>query len=155
MFFLSHFLSPLASMPPPLLLVLLNHLFFSTPVSLSSSSFCSSSCSLLCLPSLFPAVSHCHGGCAEVDSLTEAVAGGGFLLGCISCKRREEVFARATVDWHFKPLGEEEFSHVSSLKSLKYMPAFGWSHPKKSILNKLYIKPKQIFTSCYYLNTHK
>lgn len=51
-----------------------------------------------------------------MDSLTEAVAGEGFLLGCISCKRREEVPARATVDWHFKPLGEEEFRHVSSAK---------------------------------------
>uniref|UniRef100_A0A3Q4BHR7 Sodium channel regulatory subunit beta-3 n=1 Tax=Mola mola TaxID=94237 RepID=A0A3Q4BHR7_MOLML len=56
--------------------------------------------------------SPCHGGCAEVDSRTQAVAGERFLLGCISCKRREEVSARATVDWHFKPLGEEEFSHI-------------------------------------------
>lgn len=63
-------------------------------------------------------MSQCHGGCSEVDSLTEAVAGEGFLLGCISCKKREEVSARATVDWHFKPLGEEEFSHVSSPKEL-------------------------------------
>lgn len=62
----------------------------------------------------FHAVSQCYGGCAEVDSLTEAVAGEGFLLGCISCKIREEVPAQATVDWHFKPLGEEEFMHVSS-----------------------------------------
>uniref|UniRef100_A0A3B4H7R4 Sodium channel regulatory subunit beta-3 n=1 Tax=Pundamilia nyererei TaxID=303518 RepID=A0A3B4H7R4_9CICH len=57
-------------------------------------------------------LSQCHAGCSEVDSLTEAVAGEGFLLGCISCKRREEVPARATVDWHFKPLGEEEFRHI-------------------------------------------
>lgn len=61
-----------------------------------------------------PAVPWCHGGCAEVDSRTEAVAGQGFLLGCIFCKRREEVSARSTVDWHFKPLGEEQFRHVSS-----------------------------------------
>ncbi|XP_070691058.1 sodium channel regulatory subunit beta-1 isoform X2 [Pempheris klunzingeri] len=66
-----------------------------------------------------------HGGCAEVDSLTEAVAGGGFLLGCISCKRREEVSARATVDWHFKPLGEEEFIHI-----------FHYDHPRADILHE-------------------
>lgn len=69
-----------------------------------------------CSPRPLSAVSQCHAGCSEVDSLTEAVAGEGFLLGCISCKRREEVPARATVDWHFKPLGEEEFRHVSSAK---------------------------------------
>lgn len=48
--------------------------------------------------------------------MTEAVVGKGFQLGCISCKRREEVSARATVDWHYKPLGEEEFWHVSTSK---------------------------------------
>uniref|UniRef100_A0A667WEH2 Sodium channel regulatory subunit beta-3 n=1 Tax=Myripristis murdjan TaxID=586833 RepID=A0A667WEH2_9TELE len=58
-------------------------------------------------------LSRCHGGCSEVDSMTEAVAGENFLLGCISCKIREEVSAKATVDWYFKPLGEEEFRHVS------------------------------------------
>ncbi|XP_067365083.1 sodium channel subunit beta-1 isoform X2 [Channa argus] len=42
-------------------------------------------------------VSQCHGGCAEVDSQTEAVAGEGFLLGCISCKKREEVSAQTTI----------------------------------------------------------
>ncbi|XP_070822672.1 sodium channel regulatory subunit beta-1 [Chaetodon trifascialis] len=70
-------------------------------------------------------VSQCHGGCAEVDSLTEAVAGGGFLLGCISCKRREEVSARATVDWHFKPLGQEEFRHI-----------FHYDHPSADVLHE-------------------
>ncbi|XP_070691057.1 sodium channel regulatory subunit beta-1 isoform X1 [Pempheris klunzingeri] len=78
---------------------------------------------LLVVFSLF--VSQGHGGCAEVDSLTEAVAGGGFLLGCISCKRREEVSARATVDWHFKPLGEEEFIHI-----------FHYDHPRADILHE-------------------
>lgn len=53
-------------------------------------------------------------GCAEVDSMTEAVAGESFLLGCISCKRREEVPGSAIVDWHFKPAGTEEFIHVST-----------------------------------------
>lgn len=61
-------------------------------------------------------VSQCQGGCAEVDSLTEAVVGEGFRLGCISCKRREEVSAQATVDWYFRPLGEEDFMHVSASK---------------------------------------
>ncbi|XP_016136999.1 sodium channel subunit beta-1-like [Sinocyclocheilus grahami] len=51
-------------------------------------------------------------GCAEVDSMTEAVAGKGFLLGCISCKRREEVPASAIVDWHFKAAGTEEFIQI-------------------------------------------
>lgn len=69
-------------------------------------------------------VFQCHGGCAEVDSLTEAVAGEGFLLGCISCKRREEVSARATVDWHFKPPGEEEFRHI-----------FHYDYPSADILH--------------------
>uniref|UniRef100_A0AAQ4NYP7 Sodium channel regulatory subunit beta-3 n=2 Tax=Gasterosteus aculeatus aculeatus TaxID=481459 RepID=A0AAQ4NYP7_GASAC len=67
----------------------------------------------------------CHGACAEVDSLTEAVAGEGFLLGCISCKRREEVSAQSTVDWHFKPPGEEEFRHI-----------FHYDHPSAEILHE-------------------
>lgn len=77
------------------------HLFYCPVFFFLLSSSCSS------------AVSQCHGGCAEVDSMTEAVAGEGFLLGCISCKKREEVPAQATVDWHFKPLGEDDFRHVS------------------------------------------
>ncbi|XP_038566696.1 sodium channel subunit beta-1 [Micropterus salmoides] len=79
--------------------------------------------SFLVICSLF--VSQCYGGCAEVDSLTEAVAGEGFLLGCISCKIREEVPAQATVDWHFKPLGEEEFMHI-----------FHYEHPSADILHE-------------------
>ncbi|XP_073340765.1 sodium channel regulatory subunit beta-1 [Pagrus major] len=70
-------------------------------------------------------LSQCHSGCSEVDSLTEAVAGEGFLLGCISCKRREEVSARATVDWHFKPPGEEEFRHI-----------FHYDYPSANILHE-------------------
>uniref|UniRef100_A0A3Q4BHX3 Sodium channel regulatory subunit beta-3 n=1 Tax=Mola mola TaxID=94237 RepID=A0A3Q4BHX3_MOLML len=73
----------------------------------------------------FYIASPCHGGCAEVDSRTQAVAGERFLLGCISCKRREEVSARATVDWHFKPLGEEEFRHI-----------FHYDHPIGDILHE-------------------
>ncbi|KAM3873026.1 sodium channel regulatory subunit beta-1 [Diretmus argenteus] len=71
-------------------------------------------------------VSQCHGACSEVVSLTEAVAGEGFLLGCISCKQREEVSAQTTVDWHFKPAGEEEeFRHI-----------FNYEHPNPSILHE-------------------
>lgn len=79
--------------------------------------------SFLAVFSLF--VCQCHGGCAEVDSLTEAVAGEGFLLGCISCKRREEVSGQATVDWHFRPLGEEDFIHI-----------FHYDHPTADILHE-------------------
>ncbi|XP_023665087.1 sodium channel regulatory subunit beta-1 isoform X1 [Paramormyrops kingsleyae] len=57
-------------------------------------------------------VPECQGGCAEVDSMTEAPVGQTFLLGCISCKRREEVEATTTVDWYFRPLGEEEYGHI-------------------------------------------
>lgn len=53
-----------------------------------------------------------RGACAEVDSDTEAVAGKGFKLGCISCKRRSEVLGQATVNWYFKGKGESEFSHI-------------------------------------------
>ncbi|XP_072317178.1 sodium channel, voltage-gated, type I, beta a isoform X2 [Eucyclogobius newberryi] len=52
----------------------------------------------------------CHGACVEVDSDSEAVAGEGFKLGCISCKRRGEVRAVATVDWYFMASDESEFS---------------------------------------------
>lgn len=80
--------------------------------------------SLLVLFILF--VSRCDGGCSEVDSMTEAVAGKDFLLGCISCKKREEVSAQATVDWHFRPLGEqEEFRHI-----------FHYDHPTADILDE-------------------
>ncbi|KAJ7985374.1 hypothetical protein DPEC_G00351400 [Dallia pectoralis] len=69
-------------------------------------------------------VSRCHGGCAEVDSMTEAVAGESFLLGCVSCKRRAEVPAHATVDWHFRSTGEEEYVNI-----------FHYDHPKPEILH--------------------
>ncbi|XP_051720729.1 LOW QUALITY PROTEIN: sodium channel subunit beta-1 [Ctenopharyngodon idella] len=66
-------------------------------------------------------------GCAEVDSMTEAVAGENFLLGCISCKRREEVPGSAIVDWHFKPAGTEEFIHI-----------FQYEYPFPTILHENY-----------------
>ncbi|XP_076135615.1 sodium channel, voltage-gated, type I, beta a [Alosa pseudoharengus] len=53
-----------------------------------------------------------HAACVEVDSDTEAVAGEGFKMGCISCKLRGEVEATATVDWYFMAEGEREFSHI-------------------------------------------
>lgn len=56
-----------------------------------------------------------EGACAEVDSDTEAVAGRGFKLGCISCKKRSEVQASATVEWFFSPTGESDFKPVSSV----------------------------------------
>lgn len=54
-------------------------------------------------------VSLVGGACAEVDSDTEAVAGKGFKLGCISCKMRGEVDATATVEWSFMAKGETQF----------------------------------------------
>ncbi|GAA6080473.1 sodium channel subunit beta-1 isoform X1 [Tachysurus ichikawai] len=67
----------------------------------------------------------CDGSCAEVDSMTEAVVGQGFLLGCISCKRRAEVVGAATVDWHFKPTGGDEFFHI-----------FHYDYPTSTILHE-------------------
>lgn len=67
-------------------------------------------CAPVCAP-----VSLCDGACAEVDSDTEAVAGQGFKLGCISCKMRGEVEASAIVDWYFRAKGEIDFVHVSYL----------------------------------------
>ncbi|KAA8586208.1 hypothetical protein FQN60_007777 [Etheostoma spectabile] len=58
-------------------------------------------------------MSECRGACAEVDSDTEAVAGMGFKLGCISCKMRREVEATATVDWYFRAKGEADFVHFT------------------------------------------
>ncbi|XP_061839045.1 sodium channel regulatory subunit beta-1 [Nerophis lumbriciformis] len=69
----------------------------------------------------------CHGGCSEVDSLTEAVEGRGFTLGCISCKIREEVVARTTVDWHFKARGEDHFAHI-----------FHYDHPSADVLHEAF-----------------
>uniref|UniRef100_A0A8C6T1Y5 Sodium channel regulatory subunit beta-3 n=1 Tax=Neogobius melanostomus TaxID=47308 RepID=A0A8C6T1Y5_9GOBI len=67
---------------------------------------------------------HALAACSEVDSMTEAVAGKGHLLGCISCKRREEVSASTTVDWHFRPPGELEYRHI-----------FHYKHPTADILD--------------------
>ncbi|XP_054875761.1 sodium channel subunit beta-1-like isoform X2 [Poeciliopsis prolifica] len=51
-----------------------------------------------------------RGACVEVDSDTEAVANNGFKLGCISCKMRAEVRAKAVVTWYFKGSDDDSFS---------------------------------------------
>ncbi|XP_041963670.1 sodium channel subunit beta-1 isoform X1 [Alosa sapidissima] len=61
---------------------------------------------------LLHAAPHAEAGCAEVDSMTEAVVGESFLLGCISCKKREEVDASTYVDWFFRPIEEEGFVQI-------------------------------------------
>lgn len=63
----------------------------------------------------------CHGACAEVDSDTEAVAGKGFKLGCISCKRRSEVEGSATIEWYFRAKGEADFVRVSATLKLEFL----------------------------------
>ncbi|XP_018605911.1 sodium channel subunit beta-1-like [Scleropages formosus] len=69
---------------------------------------------LLLIPGLLCAlhVSLCKAACAEVDSDTEAVAGQGFKLGCISCKMRGEVEGSASVEWYFRARGESNFVHI-------------------------------------------
>uniref|UniRef100_A0A3B5MTZ9 Sodium channel regulatory subunit beta-3 n=1 Tax=Xiphophorus couchianus TaxID=32473 RepID=A0A3B5MTZ9_9TELE len=52
----------------------------------------------------------CGGACVEVDSDTEAVANEGFKLGCISCKMRAEVPAKAVVTWFFRSSDDQDFS---------------------------------------------
>ncbi|XP_051577921.1 sodium channel subunit beta-1 isoform X2 [Myxocyprinus asiaticus] len=59
--------------------------------------------------------------------MTEAVAGKSFMLGCISCKRREEVPGSAIVDWHFKPSEDEDFIHI-----------FRYEYTSPSILDENY-----------------
>lgn len=91
--------------------------------------------SLLCTMFVY----HCDGACAEVDSDTEAVAGKGFKLGCISCKRRSEVEGSATVEWHFKPKGEADFVHIytyneegPTIHSDDFMDRVDWNGSKRS-----------------------
>ncbi|XP_023250624.1 sodium channel subunit beta-1 [Seriola lalandi dorsalis] len=91
--------------------------------------------SLLC----FLFVYQCHGACAEVDSDTEAVAGKGFKLGCISCKRRSEVEGAATVEWYFRAKGEADFIHIytynedgATIESDHFMDRVDWNGSKRS-----------------------
>ncbi|CAN9503683.1 unnamed protein product [Ophioblennius macclurei] len=84
-------------------------------------------------------VYRCHGACAEVDSDTEAVAGKGFKLGCISCKRRSEVDGSATVEWYFKAKGEADFVHIytynergGTVEHDDFMYRVDWNGSKRS-----------------------
>ncbi|XP_051526736.1 sodium channel subunit beta-1-like [Myxocyprinus asiaticus] len=84
-------------------------------------------------------VSLCSGACAEPDSDTEAVAGQGFKLGCISCKMRGEVEATATVDWQFKARGEPDFVHIysydgeiSTIINERFLDRMEWDGSKKT-----------------------
>ncbi|XP_063292854.1 sodium channel subunit beta-3 isoform X2 [Pelobates fuscus] len=45
----------------------------------------------------------CMPVCVEVPSGTEAVQGRNMTLACISCMKREEVYAITTVKWFYKP----------------------------------------------------
>ncbi|KAK2830664.1 hypothetical protein Q5P01_018595 [Channa striata] len=90
---------------------------------------------LLCV--LF--VHQCHGACAEVDSDTEAVAGKGFKLGCISCKKRSEVNGAATVEWYFRAKGEADFVHIytyneggGSIENEQFSERVDWNGSKRS-----------------------
>ncbi|XP_047454102.1 sodium channel, voltage-gated, type I, beta a isoform X2 [Mugil cephalus] len=74
---------------------------------------------LLLLLLLLLQASRCHGACVEVESDTEAVANDGFKLGCISCKRRGEVTADATVTWFFKASDETEFTALYKYEHLR------------------------------------
>ncbi|CAK6971572.1 sodium channel subunit beta-1-like [Scomber scombrus] len=82
---------------------------------------------------------HCRGACAEVDSDTEAVAGMGFKLGCISCKRRSEVKGAATVEWYFQPKGESDFFQIYTynengpiIENDQFMDRVDWNGSKRS-----------------------
>ncbi|XP_036414262.1 sodium channel, voltage-gated, type I, beta a isoform X1 [Colossoma macropomum] len=79
------------------------------------------------------------GACVEVDSDTEAVAGKGFKLGCISCKMRGEVEASATVDWWFMAKGESDFTHIYSYADMlgtvtddRFTDRLDWNGSKKT-----------------------
>ncbi|XP_061738742.1 sodium channel, voltage-gated, type I, beta b [Nerophis ophidion] len=83
-------------------------------------------------------VHQCQGACAEVDSDTEAVAGRGFKLGCISCKRRSEVKAAATVEWYFQADGEVDFVQIytyedgAPTESEHFKGRLDWNGTKRS-----------------------
>lgn len=85
------------------------------------------------------AVDRSDGACAEVDSDTEAVAGRGFKLGCISCKRRSEVEGSATVEWYFRAKGDADFIHIytynengPTIESDNFMDRVDWNGSKRS-----------------------
>ncbi|XP_057683463.1 sodium channel subunit beta-1-like [Corythoichthys intestinalis] len=79
------------------------------------------------------------GACAEPDSDTEAVVGQGFKLTCISCKRRSEVKASATVEWYFKAKGEVDFVQIYSYSEMgptieneHFLDRLDWNGSKRS-----------------------
>uniref|UniRef100_A0A3Q0SQC6 Sodium channel regulatory subunit beta-1 n=1 Tax=Amphilophus citrinellus TaxID=61819 RepID=A0A3Q0SQC6_AMPCI len=81
----------------------------------------------------------CHGACAEVDSDTEAVAGKGFKLGCISCKRRSEVPGSATIEWHFRAKGDADFVLIytyneegPTIEHDQFLDRVDWNGSKRS-----------------------
>ncbi|KAJ8332823.1 hypothetical protein SKAU_G00417190 [Synaphobranchus kaupii] len=81
----------------------------------------------------------CRAACVEVESDTEAVAGKGFKLGCISCKMRGEVPASASVDWYFKSTEDSDFSHIytyegetPSITDDRFWERIAWNGSKKT-----------------------
>lgn len=85
-------------------------------------------------------VDQARGACAEVDSDTEAVAGKGFKLGCISCKRRSEVEGTATVEWYFRAKGEADFVRIYSyneeggtIEHDDFIDRIDWNGSKRSM----------------------
>ncbi|XP_075961623.1 sodium channel, voltage-gated, type I, beta b isoform X1 [Anarhichas minor] len=94
---------------------------------------------LLLLALLCSMFAYCRGACAEPDSDTEAVAGKGFKLGCLSCKRRSEVTGTATVQWYFRGKGEADFYHIytynaegPTIESDNFMDRVDWNGSKRS-----------------------
>nr|XP_020667574.1 sodium channel subunit beta-1 [Pogona vitticeps] len=85
---------------------------------------------LLCLA----LVASCQGGCVEVESETEAVAGHEFRIRCISCKKRSETEAETFADWYFKQKGTEDFVKILhydaetklSVFDERFMDLVGW-----------------------------
>ncbi|XP_068567493.1 sodium channel, voltage-gated, type I, beta b [Cebidichthys violaceus] len=94
---------------------------------------------LLLLALLCSMFAYCRGACAEPDSDTEAVAGKGFKLGCLSCKRRSEVTGTATVEWYFRGKGEADFNRIytyneegPNIESDNFLDRVDWNGSKRS-----------------------
>ncbi|XP_049607642.1 sodium channel subunit beta-1 [Syngnathus scovelli] len=84
-------------------------------------------------------VYRCDGACAEPESDTQAVVGRGFKLGCLSCKRRSEVKATATVEWYFKAKGEVDFVQIytytemgPTIENEHFLDRLDWNGSKRS-----------------------
>ncbi|XP_032410455.1 sodium channel, voltage-gated, type I, beta a isoform X1 [Xiphophorus hellerii] len=81
----------------------------------------------------------CGGACVEVDSDTEAVANEGFKLGCISCKMRAEVPAKAVVTWFFRSSDDQDFSPLyeyeekrGDILDSRFEERLGWNGSKNT-----------------------